>query len=132
MRIWFSNESHFVSSFSELFDGSVCPVGHYSTQRPVRRGCNQSFISNEITRRSDCTRGYRRPYESRESNRATSDESKINKENHMSHRAPNRGPAALIGAAIVAGASTAFALTPSWISLEPTKRVFYSHGVPPF
>jgi len=50
----------------------------------------------------------------------------------MSHRAPNRGPAALLGAAIVAVAVSAFAQTPSSISLDAQKRIIGAPGVPVF
>jgi protein-disulfide isomerase len=50
----------------------------------------------------------------------------------MSHRAPNRGPAALLGAAIVAVAVAAFAQTPSLISLDAQKRIIDAPGVPVF
>ena len=50
----------------------------------------------------------------------------------MNHRAPNRGPAALLGAAILAVAVTAFAQTPSLISLDAQKRIIDSPGVPIF
>ena len=52
--------------------------------------------------------------------------------NQMNHRAPNRGPAALLGAAIVAVAVTAFAQTPSLISLDAQKRIIDAPGVPVF
>jgi protein-disulfide isomerase len=50
----------------------------------------------------------------------------------MNHRVPNRGLVALIGAAIVAVAISAFAQTPSLISLEAQKRIIDAPGVPVF
>jgi protein-disulfide isomerase len=50
----------------------------------------------------------------------------------MSHRAPNPGPAVLLGAAIVAVAVAAFAQTPSLISLDAQKRIIDAPGVPVF
>src|SRR5260370_32956004 len=50
----------------------------------------------------------------------------------MNHRAPNRGPAALLGAAIVAVAVAAFAQTSSLISLDAQKRIIGAPGVPVF
>src|SRR5580658_2469515 len=50
----------------------------------------------------------------------------------MNHRAPNRGPAALVGAAIMAVAVAAFAQTPSLISPEAQKRIIDAPGVPVF
>jgi hypothetical protein len=47
----------------------------------------------------------------------------------MNHRAPNRGAAALLGAAIVAVAVAAFAQTPSLISPEAQKRIIEAPGV---
>ena len=52
--------------------------------------------------------------------------------NQKNHRAPNRGAAALLGAAIVAVAITAFAQTPSLISLDAQKRIIDAPGVPVF
>jgi len=50
----------------------------------------------------------------------------------MNHLVPNRGLVALIGAAIVAVAVSAFAQTPSLISLEAQKRIIDAPGVPVF
>jgi protein-disulfide isomerase len=50
----------------------------------------------------------------------------------MNHRVLNRGLVALIGAAIVAVAISAFAQTPSLISLEAQKRIIDAPGVPVF
>jgi protein-disulfide isomerase len=47
----------------------------------------------------------------------------------MNHQAPNRGAAALFGAAIVAVAVAAFAQTPSLISPEAQKRIIDAPGV---
>ena len=52
--------------------------------------------------------------------------------NQKNHRAPNRGAAALLGAAIVAVAIAAFAQTPSLISLDAQKRIIDAPGVPVF
>jgi protein-disulfide isomerase len=47
----------------------------------------------------------------------------------MNHQAPNRGAAALLGAAIVAVAVAAFAQTASLISPEAQKRIIDAPGV---
>lgn len=54
--------------------GRVRPPNPATDDRSTR-GCNQSFISNEIARRSDRAREYRRLYENRESNCGTGGES---------------------------------------------------------
>jgi hypothetical protein len=54
--------------------GRVRPVNPATDDRSTC-GCNQSFISNEIARRSDRAREYRRLNENRESNCGTSGES---------------------------------------------------------